>query len=55
VVFEGYSKDALNNVVKGIYSNVGGSLFKIIDTNDTPGGNALSNVNMGYDAFSGNR
>jgi len=55
VVFEGYSEDASSHVVKGIYSNVGGTLFKIIDTNDTPGGNALSGVNMGYDAFSGNQ
>jgi hypothetical protein len=41
--------------IKGIYGSIGGSLVKIIDETDTPGGKAITDLNFGPGGFSGNQ
>ena len=51
VVFEGFSWS--NG--KGIYSNIGGSLIKIIDQTDTIGGKGIKDLALGPGGFSGDQ
>lgn len=52
VAFEGFSS---GGAVKGIYTNAGGGLTKIIDTTDMLGGKQVSAVNLGPGGFSGDQ
>lgn len=53
VAFEGVSNNG--STVKGIYTNAGGGLTKIIDTTDILGGKQVSGVNLGPGGFSGDQ
>ena len=53
VAFEGFSADSHGNPVKGIYTDFGGSLAKVIATGDSIGGSIVTDVNMGPAGFSG--
>jgi hypothetical protein len=44
-----------NKIIKGIYGSIGGSLVKIMNETDTPGGNTLTNLSFGSGGFSGNQ
>ena len=52
VAFEGFSS---SGSVKGIYTNFGGTLAKVIATGDVIGGKTVTGVNMGPAGFSGDQ
>lgn len=51
VVFEGLSSDEANGTRKGLYTDFGGSLSKLIATGDTLGGKTVSDLRFGPHGF----
>ena len=54
VVFEAFSMDG-QTVVQGLYTNLTGTLTKLVDTRDTINGKHLTAINFGSGGFSGNQ
>jgi hypothetical protein len=52
VVFEGFSSDGAGGTRKGLYTDFGGSLSKIIATGDTLGAKVVSDLRFGSHGFS---
>ncbi|MCI0362613.1 MAG: PxKF domain-containing protein, partial [Phycisphaerales bacterium] len=52
VVFEGFSSDGAGGTRKGLYTDFGGALSKLIATGDTLGGRVVSDLRFGFRGFS---
>ena len=51
VVFEGFSSDGAGGTRKGLYTDFGGTLAKLIATGDTLGGKTVSDLRFGFRGF----